>query len=517
MNKIKSYKTLRLVLGDQLNQNHSWYQNRDDSVLYVMMEVGQEQEYAHHHIQKVVAFFMAMENFRDWLNAEGHHCKYIFLDGKKNTHSISGNIKRLLDKGDFEKFEYQLPDEYRLDQELKELCSTLSIETSTIDTEHFLTDRKYVKDFFDKKKSFLMETFYRNMRKQHEILLDQNGEPEGGKWNYDVENREKWNEETKVPSFTKFQQPSEEILERVKSYGAPTLGTMPEKDFYWATSKDEAEMLLEEFVYEKLIHFGTYQDAMHTEQSFMYHSCLSFALNVKILHPKDVVQRVESYWRRSNKGIGLAQVEGFIRQIIGWREYMRGVYWAKMPDYEHKNYFGHKRPLPEFYWTGDTKMKCLSSCITQSLEKAYAHHIQRLMVTGNFALLNLTDPDEVDAWYLGIYIDAVQWVEITNTRGMSQYADGGLLSTKPYISSANYINKMSNYCTNCHYSKSKKTGEKACPFNSLYWNFLMVHEEALSKNRRMSMIYNLLNKKSSEEREALRQQAEYYLEHVNEL
>jgi deoxyribodipyrimidine photolyase-related protein len=233
---------------------------------------------------------------------------------------------------------------------------------------------------------------------------------------------------------------------------------------------------------------------MNTEEKFLFHARISFALNSKLISAKELIEKVIDAWEENSDTINIAQVEGFIRQVIGWREYMRGIYWAKMPDYADLNFFGHNRKLPDFYWTGKTKMKCMEKSIKQSLTEAYAHHIQRLMVTGNFALLNMTDPDEVDNWYLGIYIDAIQWVEITNTRGMSQFADAGMVATKPYVSSGSYINKMSNYCKDCHYSVHEKEGEKACPFNSLYWNFLAEKYHLLRDNPRMQMMYSVLHK-----------------------
>jgi deoxyribodipyrimidine photolyase-related protein len=249
----------------------------------------------------------------------------------------------------------------------------------------------------------------------------------------------------------------------------------------------------------------------------LYHARLSFGLNSKLIDPLEVIREVEDRWRADPKGVPLAAVEGFIRQILGWREYMRGVYWAKMPEYASLNYFGHSRKLPSWFWTGETKMQCLSQAVNQSLDYAYAHHIQRLMVTGNFALLAGIDPDEVDAWYLGVYIDAIEWVEITNTRGMSQYADGGLVGTKPYVSSANYIDKMSDYCQGCHYDKKKKVGDKACPFNSLYWNFYERHRDKLEDNPRIGFVYPTLNKMKGETRAEILEQAQKYLKNLETL
>jgi deoxyribodipyrimidine photolyase-related protein len=275
--------------------------------------------------------------------------------------------------------------------------------------------------------------------------------------------------------------------------------------------------LLSFFIENCLPYFGTFQDAMTTDAWSVYHSRISFAMNVKLLSPKEVVDAVIQSYRSNEHSIALNQVEGFVRQIIGWREYMRGIYWMHMPDYAGLNFFNHENKLPDWYWTGETKMKCLSHSIKQSLQFAYAHHIQRLMVTGNFALLAGIHPDEVDSWYLGIYIDALEWVEITNTRGMSQFADGGIVGTKPYVSSANYIDKMSSYCGKCYYNSKQKVGERACPFNSLYWHFYARNEQLLRKNPRIGMAYVTWDKMQPQVKEELLHQAERYLSKINEL
>jgi deoxyribodipyrimidine photolyase-related protein len=270
--------------------------------------------------------------------------------------------------------------------------------------------------------------------------------------------------------------------------------------------------VLNYFCEHLLAHFGDYQDALYTEHAFLFHSRLSFAMNSKMLHPKEVIETVITHWRVHADIIEISQVEGFVRQILGWREYMRGIYWMKMPAYATLNKLENTNKLPDFYWTAKTKMNCLHHAIKQSLDHAYAHHIQRLMVTGNFALLAQIHPDEVDTWYLGIYIDAIEWVEITNTRGMSQFADGGIVATKPYVSSGSYINKMSNYCSSCHYNVTLKTEKNACPFNSLYWNFLDDKREHFKGNNRMAMMMNLLDKKTPEDISALKERATKIIE-----
>ncbi|MEK9788276.1 MAG: cryptochrome/photolyase family protein, partial [Flavobacteriaceae bacterium] len=273
---------------------------------------------------------------------------------------------------------------------------------------------------------------------------------------------------------------------------------------------------LDYFCAELLIHFGDYQDALHTEEVNLFHSRLSFALNTKLLHPLEVVEKVIIHYRASTDQIELSQVEGFVRQIIGWREYMRGIYWREMPEYTHKNTLQNTNPLPDFYWTAKTKMHCLHQTISNSLDHAYAHHIQRLMITGNFALLAQVHPDQVDQWYLGIYADAIQWVQLPNTRGMSQWADGGIVATKPYVSAAAYIHKMSNYCDQCTYDKNKRTGADACPFNSLYWNFLDDKKSYFLKNNRMAMMLRLLDKIPTEELVQLKLRAAKIMKYPDE-
>ncbi|MEC7173620.1 MAG: cryptochrome/photolyase family protein, partial [Bacteroidota bacterium] len=297
------------------------------------------------------------------------------------------------------------------------------------------------------------------------------------------------------------------VYESIVKVGVKFIGTYDAKNYLYPASREEALEQLDYFCQNLLIYFGDFQDAMHTKERNLFHSRISFALNTKILHPMEVMEAVILYYEKNQERIALSQVEGFIRQILGWREYMRGIYWLEMPDYKGYNRLENFNQLPDFYWTGKTKMNCLKESITDSLETAYAHHIQRLMITGNFALLIQCHPDEVDAWYLGIYADAVEWVQLPNTRGMSQWADGGVVATKPYVSSGSYINKMSNYCEGCHYEQNKRTGENACPFNSLYWNFLAEKKEFFRKNNRMAMMLRLLDKIPSLEMEAIKNRA----------
>ena len=509
-------KKLRLILGDQLNYKHSWYTEKNDDVLYVLMEMRQETDYVAHHIQKIIAFFAAMFNFAAYLRKNGHRVVHLKINDAENTQSLTDNLTYLFQKYNIEKFEYQLPDEYRLDVQLTDFCKSLSMPSQSVDTEHFMTKREELGNFFSGKKTYLMESFYRSMRKKYNIMMD-GKDPEGGQWNFDAANRKAFKSDPKAITIALSDHDYTDILAEIDKANVRYIGTVDAVHFTWATSRKEALGVLDFFLKNLFSNFGNYQDAMHTQHWSLFHSRISFALNAKIISPLEVVEASVAHWREHSDTVSIEQCEGFIRQIIGWREYMRGVYWAKMPEYADLNFFKHKRPLPNWFWTGDTKMNCLRHAVGQSLEHAYAHHIQRLMITGNFALLAGIDPADVDKWYLGIYIDAIEWVEITNTRGMSQFADGGIVGTKPYVSSANYIDKMSNYCGSCYYNKTLKTGEKACPFNSLYWYFYEKNRDLLEKNPRIGMAYQVLKKMNPEEKAKLVEQAEQYLEIIEDL
>jgi deoxyribodipyrimidine photolyase-related protein len=513
----KSYSVANLILGDQLNFSHPWFENVNEDVIYVMMEVRSETDYVQHHIQKVVAIFDSMRKFAEELKSKGHHVHYIKINDPKNQPTITENLSRICELYSINELHYQLPDEYRLDEELKQLQSVIGIPTFSVDTFHFFTSRLELAEFFKGKNSYLMENFYRYMRVKHQILIDEFGKPVGGKWNFDQENRKKVPKNHIIQAVPNTSKNVIHIVEEIKMSGIKTIGQIFPNDFSWSTTRAEAMELLEQFVAIALPIFGSLQDAMTEKHWYLYHSRLSFALNVKLISPLEVVKKVEKAYIENKALYELNQIEGFIRQILGWREYMRGIYWAKMPEYSELNYFQHKRSLPSWYWNGKTKMNCLKQAISQSLEQAYAHHIQRLMITGNFALLAGIHPDEVDNWYLGIYIDAFQWVEITNTRGMSQFADGGIVGSKPYVSSASYINKMSDYCANCHYKQELRVGEKACPFNSLYWNFFDAHSEKLRSNPRLGMMLNVWKKMSSDDQSAILSQASEYLNQIETL
>jgi deoxyribodipyrimidine photolyase-related protein len=511
--------TLRLILGDQLNEQHTWFrQPADPGVLYVLMEIRSEVTYARHHVQKVLAFFSAMRLFAERLRTMGHRVAYVHFDDPTNQHSFADNCAVLIGREGITRFEYLLPDEYRVDQQLRAFAESLSIEWAVADTAHFLTQREDLARQFAGKKTFLMEAFYRKMRQKHQILMESDGStPLTGRWNYDAENRKKLPANVPIPPAPQYLRDVRHLADLLIREKVDTIGSVRATHFDWPLTRAESLDLLAHFVRFRLRHFGQYQDALTSRDWLLFHSRLSFSLNVKLISPLEVVQAAIDYWQQHQDSIDIATLEGFVRQIIGWREYMRGIYWAKMPEYAALNYFDHTAALPGWYWTGQTRMRCLSHTITQSLERGYAHHIQRLMVTGNFALLLGVHPDEVDAWYLGIYVDALEWVEITNTRGMSQFADGGIVGTKPYVSSANYLHKMGDYCAQCHYRRDEKTGPNACPFNALYWDFYDRHRPLLGRNPRIGMMYQVWDKMTAEERVALLERAAWLKANVEVL
>ena len=508
-------KTLRLILGDQLNIKHSWFKQTNEDILYVLFEMRQETDYVKHHIQKVIGFFAAMRQFAEDLKTNGHQVHYVKINDKHNKQSLTKNLKSLIKKHQFKCFEYILPDEYRLDKQLEDFCESLDIKSYAFTAEHFYTERDDLYKFFKGKKQYLMENFYRDMRKKHHILMV-GDQPEGGKWNYDKSNRNKWKGNVTIPQYKLFKNNVSDVVKDIKNSKIKTLGNFETKTFPYPITRTQSLEQLKYFCESLLIHFGDYQDAMHTEETYLFHSRLSFAMNLKLISPKNVIKTVINYYKKHGKNIDISQVEGFVRQVIGWREYMRGMYWALMPKYKTKNELKNTNKLPDFFWTGDTKMNCLKQSIKNTLNNGYAHHIQRLMITGNYTLLTQVHPNEVDKWYLGVYVDAIEWVQLPNTRGMSQFADAGIIATKPYISSGSYINKMSNYCESCHYNKNNKLSKDACPFNSLYWNFLDDKKEQLKNNFRMRMMYNVLDKMNIEDVKKIKEKAKHIIEHPNE-
>jgi deoxyribodipyrimidine photolyase-related protein len=480
---------LKLILGDQLNSMHSWFEHIDSDVVYIIAELHQEANYSKHHIQKITAFFSAMHDFAMHLESKGHRVCYLTLDDTQKYKDLTELIAALSVSYASESFTFQRPDEYRLRIQLTAMSKLLNFPVYEVESEHFLLPFDELRNHFQAATHVRMENFYRFMRKRFCILM-KGSKPEGDAWNFDANNRQSFKKSDLkfIPKPLIFENPSNDYLQRIKNHNIKTIGHESVNTSY-PINRQQSLLLLNYFCEKQLANFGSFQDAMTVASPYawsLYHSRLSFALNCKMLNPMEVIQAATVEYEHSDGKITLPQVEGFIRQILGWREYVRGMYWANMPNYAHENFLQAKRNLPDFFWNGNTKMRCLKSAITQSLEHAYAHHIQRLMITGNFALLAGIIPSQVDEWYLGIYIDAIEWVELPNTRGMALFADGGWIATKPYAASGNYVNKMSDYCNGCHYNVKQKVGENACPLNSLYWNFISQNYEKLASNHRMS-------------------------------
>lgn len=514
----KTYTRLRLILGDQLNLAHSWFRECDADTLYVIAEMHSETRYVKHHVQKVCAFFLAMAQFAETLRQAGHEALYLTLDDTADMPDLSSLLTALASQYKADVVEYQQADEYRLLEAQRNL-NIPGVSVQEYQTEHFLVPFDALPRHFKPGKAHRMETFYRQMRRDHDVLM--NGEqPLGDKWNFDASNRKKLKKQdlADIPAPLTFTHDCTEILARLEKHGVETIGDASTCSRLPATRAESLD-LLNFFCKTLLPRFGDYQDAMTDQSEFawsLYHSRLSFSINVKLLHPREVIDAAVAAFE-ANDDISLSQIEGFVRQIIGWREFIRGIYWANMPDYQKLNVLDATRPLPDYFWTGKTRMNCMSQAIGQSLEYAYAHHIQRLMVTGVFGLIAGIHPDDMDNWYLGIYVDALDWVEMPNTRGMSQFADGGLVASKPYAASGNYINKMSDYCKSCHYNVKEKTSEDACPFNSLYWDFMIRHRERFERNPRIGMVYRSWDKFDEATKQQTLDRASHCLETLEDL
>lgn len=507
-------RALILVLSDQLTHSlASLSAGRKTKDRVLMAEVKDEASGVPHHVKKIALLFSAMRHFRDELKKDGwQNVDYVPLDAAGNTGSLLGEVKRAIADDAPTHIVIVEPGDYTLLKSMEQWESTLGIPVSILPDDRFVCSRPEFKDWAEGRKELRMENFYRDMRRKTGLLMD--GEkPEGGKWNYDHDNREKAPADHRFPDIPRFQPDSttQDVLALVSEHFPDHVGTLD--GFGFAVTREDALTCLDAFIDERLETFGRYQDAMLIGQRFMSHSILSPYINAGLLDPVEVCQRAANAYYAGEAPLNA--VEGFIRQIIGWREYIRGIYWTQMPGYLDLNYFGADRPLPDFYWTGDTDMKCMSEAIDQTLEEAYAHHIQRLMVTGNFAMLIGVSPREIHEWYLAVYIDAYEWVELPNTHGMSQFADGGRMSTKPYASGGNYINKMSNYCKSCAYTVSKKTGEGACPFNALYWDFLARNRDKLKDNHRIARIYSTWDRMGEDKQDEYRSSAKAFLDKLD--
>ncbi len=473
-----------------------------------MCEVHAEATYVRHHKKKIAFLFSAMRHFADELSTAGWRVEYRKFDCEDNRGSFAGEVERAVQIYQPQSLIVTEPGEWRVLDDMKTWRSRFGVPFEIRPDTRFICSGEEFGAWAGGRTQLRMEYFYREMRRKTGLLMNGN-EPEGGKWNFDKENRKPAKADLFMPEplRVKPDKTTRAVLGLVAKTFQNHFGDL--EPFWFATTRKEAEKALSHFVAHALPHFGDFQDAMLKSEKFLYHSVLSMYLNCGLLDPLDMCRKAEAAYRAGAAPLNAA--EGFIRQIIGWREYVRGIYWLKMPDYVHQNFFNHTRPLPDFYWTGKTEMACLSAAITQTKEEAYAHHIQRLMVTGNFALLAGVSPQELHEWYLIVYADAFEWVELPNTLGMSQFADGGLLASKPYVASGAYIDRMSDYCGSCRYNVKERTGPSACPFNALYWNFLARHQRKLGGSPRMAQMYRTYEKFDEAEKQRIKSSAETFL------
>jgi deoxyribodipyrimidine photolyase-related protein len=498
-----------LILGDQLSPNIAALRVANEGDVILLVEVMAEATYVKHHKKKIAFIFSAMRHFAEALRAEGRIVDYVKLDDPENTGDFTGEVSRALKRHNTDGLIVTEAAEWRVSKMMKGWGAALGVPVDILPDTRFICDHAEFELWADGRKQFRMEYFYRQMRRKTGLLM-RGDQPEGGKWNYDAENRKPAKADLFMPRppRTAPDKITKDVLALVGDRFADHFGDLT--PFWFAVGAAGAEAALDAFIEHALPQFGDYQDAMQRDERFLYHSVLSQYINIGLLDPLSVCQRVERAYHEGHAPLNAA--EGFIRQIIGWREYVRGIYWLKMPDYVGMNALNAHRPLPDFYWTGETDMACLRAAIVQTKEEAYAHHIQRLMVSGTFALLIGTHPREVHEWYLAVYADAYEWVELPNTLGMSQFADGGLLGSKPYAASGAYIDRMSDYCGDCVYNVKKKTGEGACPFNSLYWDFIARNEETLKGNPRLGPVYKTWRRMKDETKDAHRIGAAAFLD-----
>ena len=507
---------LILILGDQLSHRLSALEGADkDNDLVVMAEVHSEASYTNHHKKKLVFIFSAMRHFADALAEDGWRVHYQRYHPDNPAQSIEQVIAELVRECQPERVITTECGEWRLHEQISRWHKTLSIPVEIRPDTRFVCNIDEFARWAEGRKQLRMEFFYREMRKKTGLLMTSEGQPEGGQWNFDTDNRKKW--AGKPPAPAPFREEPDaittEVIKLVNEYFSEHFGTT--ENFHYAVTAEQAQGALAHFIDFALPCFGDYQDAMSDNEDWLFHSILSPYLNTGLLDPMEVCEEAVRAWHAGRAPLNA--VEGFVRQIIGWREFVRGIYWLLMPGYDRENRLGNSRELPWFYWTGDTKMRCMHKAINATARNAYAHHIQRLMVTGNFALLAGVKPEAICDWYLAVYIDAFDWVELPNTLGMVMHADGGYLGSKPYAASGKYIQRMSDHCQNCHYRVQDATGDRACPFNSLYWHFIDRHREDFANNPRMTMMYRNWDKQKSERREALRARADWVLANIETL
>jgi deoxyribodipyrimidine photolyase-related protein len=505
---------LRLILSDQLSESITSLSSIDKkNDVVIMFELIKEFTHVKHHKKKIAFILSAMRHFAKGLKEADIRIDYTCIDDPGNTQDLKSEMKRSIQRHKATKIIVTSPSEYRILKDIQQYEKDFNIPIEIRPDNRFLYTPEEFKKWANDRKQLRMEYFYREVRKRYNIFMNGN-DPEGGQWNYDAQNRKTPAHDINIPKS--YQSEPDEIthetIELVEKYFPSHFGDLD--PFYFAVTRDHAKEALDHFIKQRLVSFGDYQDAMIQNEPWMFHSHISFYLNCGLLTPLECVKAAEDSYRQGQAPINA--VEGFIRQIIGWREYIRGIYWLKMPEYKEENFFNATRNLPDFYWHGNSKMNCLNQCIQETKKNAYAHHIQRLMVLGNFALLAGIDPRQVNEWFLIVYADAYEWVELPNVSGMILFADGGYLASKPYAASGNYVNKMSNYCKNCSYKVSKNSGKDACPFNYLYWDFLVRNRKSLESNPRMAMMYRTYDKMDDSRKSEIELESNSFLQLLNE-
>lgn len=496
---------LVLVLGDQLSANLSALAAADRTKdVVVMAEVMGEAEYVPHHPKKIAFLFAAMRKFAARLERDGWTVAYSKLDDEENAGTLNAELLRRAEEFEASDVLTTEAGEWRVIKALEDL----PLDVQILPDDRFIASHKEFEDWAEGRKALRMEYFYRDMRRKTGLMME-GDKPAGEKWNFDHDNRKPAPGAVDYSGPMRFQTDdiTREVIDLVREKFGNNFGTLD--DFWFATDQPQARQHLAHWIKGGLPKFGDFQDAMMGDEQFLYHAIVGLYINAGLLDPLEVCQAVEDAWKNGDAPINAA--EGFIRQIIGWREYVRGIYFLEGPDYTSRNHLNHKRNLPSLYWGEKTWMKCMDKAVSQTREQAYAHHIQRLMVTGNFALLIGVEPSQIHEWYLAVYADAFEWVEAPNVIGMSQFADGGIIASKPYISSGNYIDKMSDYCKGCSYKVKDKTGPNACPFNLMYWHFLDRHRDAFSNNHRMGNMYRVWDRMSDEKRETVLAEADAFL------
>ena len=506
---------LRVILGDQLSSQLDIVSGADkENDIFLMAEVKTEATYVRHHVKKIAFVFSAMRHYAEALRAAGFRVRYVALEDEGNSHSLDGEILRAVESLRPSRVKITEPGEWRLRDTCEALQLALAVPLDFLPDTRFLCSHAEFKDWADRRTELRMEYFYRDMRRRHNVLMEPDGKPVGARWNFDTENRKPPKAGLKSSSRLSFKKDAItlSVIDVVRRCFPDAYGRL--EPFHFAVTRRQALRELDHFIANILPGFGDYQDAMVQGEPYLRHSLLAAYMNAGLLYPIEVCRKAETAFRDARAPLNA--VEGFIRQILGWREYVRGIYWRFMPGYVELNALNATEPLPWLYWSGETKMNCMRETLAHTYEHAYSHHIQRLMITGNFALLAGISPKAVHEWYLAVYADAYEWVEAPNTIGMALYADGGRLASKPYAASGNYIRRMSNYCDGCAYDPSVAIGDRACPFNALYWNFLARNRHMFSGNARMPYVYSTWDKMGAAKQSALQAQAQMHLNAMRE-